>query len=158
MKEVTVKIEGLEGIEKKLKEIPQKFAYRGMRRALRRGANVIRDHARSNAKRLDDPQTREQIAKNIAVAGGGSKRERQAGGPMMRVGVMGGARFNAGAGGLPGGNTTGYWRLLEFGTSKMRAQPFMRTAIVSGAEPAIGAVASAAQVELDKELRKLNVP
>lgn len=157
MKEVTVKIEGLEGIEKKLKELPQKFAYRGMRRALRRGANVIRDHARSNAKRLDDPQTREQIAKNIAVAGGGSKREKQAGGPMMRVGVMGGARFNAGADGLPGGNTTGYWRLLEFGTSKMRAQPFMRNAIVSGAEPAIGAVASAAQVELDKELRKLNV-
>ena len=158
MNEVTFKINGLDGIEKKLKELPDKFAYRGMRRALRRGANVIRDHARSNAKRLDDPATREQISKNIAVAGGGRKREKQAGGPMMRVGVMGGARFNSSADGLPGGNTTGYWRLLEFGTSKMRAQPFMRNAIVSGAEPAIGAVASAAQVELDKELRKLNVP
>lgn len=158
MKEVTVKIEGLEGIEKKLKQLPEKFAYRGMRRALRRGANIIRDHARNNAKRFDDPATREAIFKNVAVAGGGRKREREAGGPMMRVGVMGGARFKKDGDGLPGGNTTGYWRLLEFGTSRQRAQPFMRTAIVSGAEPALGAIANAAGVELDKEIDKLNVP
>lgn len=158
MKEVTVKLEGLEGIEKKLKELPQKFAYRGMRRALRRGANVIRDHARGNARQFDDPRTREQIARNVAVAGGGRSRENQAGGPMMRVGMLGGARFNPSASGLPGGNTTGYWRMLEFGTSTQKAQPFMRSAIVTGAEPAMSAIVAAATVELDKELRKLNVP
>ncbi len=158
MNEVTFKINGLEGIEKKLKELPDKFAYRGMRRALRRGANVIRDHARRNAKNLDAPATREAIYKNIAVAGGGRKRERQVCGPMMRVGVRGGARFNPAADGLPGGNTTGYWRLLEFGTSRQRAQPFMRNAIVTGAEPAIGAIVKASAIELDKELKKLNVP
>ncbi len=155
MNEITVKLEGLEGIEKKLKQLPDKFAVRGMRRALRRGANVIRDHARRNAKNLDDPETREAIYKNIAVAGGGSKREKRAGGPMMRVGVRGGARFQASGDGLPGGNTTGYWRLQEFGTSTQKAQPFMRNSIVTGAEPAFSAIIQSAEVELDKEISKL---
>lgn len=155
MEEVTVKIEGLEGIEKKLKELPQKFAYRGMRRALRRGANVIRDAARNNAKRFDDPLTKEAIYKNVAVMGGGARREKAAGGPIMRVGMRGGARFNASASGLPGGNTTGYWRFLEFGTSDQSAQPFLRPALPSSAESALAVIVSSASDELDKELNKL---
>lgn len=157
MNSVEVKIEGLEGIEKKLKQLPANYIKRGLRRAIRKGANVIRDDARTNAKSIDDPATREAIYKNIAVAGGGASREKRAGGPIMRIGVRGGARYNKGADGLPGGNTSGHWRFVEFGTAKQKAQPFMRNAIVTGAEKALNVTAAASQVELDKEISKLNV-
>ena len=132
-----------------------------MKRSLRKGANVIRDAARGNAKRLDDPDTSESIAKNIAVQSGNRRRERQEGGPVMRVGVMGGARdmgkygeFKGAGKGNPGGDTF-YWRFLEFGTSKMAARPFMRPAMATAGGAALDATVAAMQSETDKELAKL---
>lgn len=156
--QLDVDVKGLAEIERKLKLLPERVGNNAMRRALRKGANVIRDAARRNAKAIDDPQTREQIWKNIAVSGGGRRRERQAGGVMMRVGVRGGARpLKKGTDtGLPGGNTT-HWRFVEFGTSQARAQPFMRPAAASSAGAAYQAFAAAAPAELDKELRKLGI-
>lgn len=156
--QIDVDVKGLAEIERKLKLLPERVGNNAMRRALRKGANVIRDAARRNAKAIDDPQTREQIWKNIAVSGGGRRRERQAGGVMMRVGVRGGARpLKKGTDtGLPGGNTT-HWRFVEFGTSQARAQPFMRPAAASSAGAAYQAFAAAAPAELDKELRKLGI-
>ena len=148
-------IHGVDAIRAKLRKLPERLGRNAMRRALRKGANVIRDAARNNARRIDDPETREQIWKNIAVASGGKKREKQAGGPMMRVGVRGGARFNPGATGLPGGNTTGHWRFVELGTSKARAQPFLTPAGAEKAGAAFDAIMKAMPAELDKELRKL---
>jgi len=161
--DISVNVHGLAEIERKLKLLPERVGQRAMRRALRKGANVIRDAARANAKRIDDPETREQIWRNITVAGGGRERERQAGGVMMRVGVRGGARdmrkygefFGAGRRN-PGGDTW-YWRFVEFGTSRSRAQPFMRPAAASSAGAAYQAVAAAAPAEIDKELRKLGI-
>lgn len=154
--DISVNVQGLDEIDRKLKLLPQRIGQNAMRRALRRGANVIRDAARANARRIDDPETREAIYKNIAVAGGGRGREREAGGVMMRVGVRGGARpLKKGTDtGLPGGNTT-HWRFVEFGTSEAQAQPFMRPAMGSTAIRVFNAVAEAASKELDKELDKL---
>lgn len=151
-----VKIEGLAAIERKLKQLPQRIGNNAMRRALRKGANVIRDAARNNAKRIDDPETRDKIWKNIAVASGGRRRERRAGGPMMRVGVRGGAKpLKKGTDtGLSGGNTT-HWRFIELGTSDTRAQPFLRPAGAEKAGAAIDATVKAMDTEIDKELRKL---
>lgn len=138
----------------KLKKLSNRAATNAMRRALRKGANVVRDAARANAKRIDDPASRAEIQKNIGVQAGGRRRERAAGGPMMRVGVRGGARYRKDGGqGLSGGNTT-HWRYVEFGTSSARAQPFMRPAAVSSVSRAADVVSSAAQVELDKEIAK----
>lgn len=151
----TEQIHGADEILAKLRKLPERLGRNAMRRALRKGANVIRDAARSNAKRIDDPESRERIWKNIAVAGGGKKREKQAGGPMMRVGVRGGARFNPDASGLPGGNTTGHWRFVELGTSEARAQPFLTPAGAEKAGAATAAIIAAMQTEMDKELAKL---
>lgn len=159
---ITVRVEGLEEVERKLKLLPERIGRNAMRRALRRGANVIRDAARNNAKRIDDPETSEDIAKNIAVQGGGRSREREAGGVMMRVGVRGGAKSRKGGGTYnvggsktnPGGDTW-YWRLVEFGTSRTRAQPFMQPAAASSAGKASSVITDAMKVELDKELAKL---
>lgn len=154
MADIEFRLEGLDEVVRKLRILPERFAKRGMRRALRKGANIVRDAARNNAKRIDDPETREKIWKNITVQSGGSRRERQAGGPMMRVGVRGGARPHSEETGLSGGNTT-HWRMIEFGTSRMPAQPFMRPAMESNVMRATDAILAAASQELDKEVGKL---
>lgn len=157
---IKVNVEGLAEIERKLKQLPEKIGKNAMRRALRKGANVIRDAAKANARRIDDPQTREKIHENIAVASGGRRREREAGGVMMRVGVRGGARLTRGDNGAPGGNTT-YWRFVEFGArvelgnSEDRAQPFLTPAGVEKAQAAYDATAADMTKQLDKEIAKL---
>jgi HK97 gp10 family phage protein len=151
---VTVKVEGLAEIERKLRQLPERLGRNAMKRALRKGANVIKQQAQANAKAIDDPATREQISKNIAVASGSRKREREAGGLLMRIGVSGGARPTSGDNGQPGGNTT-HWRFVEFGTSTARAQPFMRPAMANAAERAMSVTTEAMSTEIDKELAKL---
>ena len=160
--DIDVDVQGLAAVERKLRLLPDRLGNNAMRRALRKGANVIRNEARNNAKRIDDPETREQIWKNIAVAGGGRRREKRVGGVMMRVGVRGGAKQRKGGGTYhvggsssnPGGDTW-YWRLLEFGTSTARAQPFMRPAI-GKAQAAADAITKDMRIQVDREIAKLN--
>ena len=164
MNEVTFKINGLDELDAKLKKLADpKRIKNAARRSLRRGANVVAAAAKRNAGQIDDPKTRNSIQKNIAVRGGGSRRERRVGGAMMRVGIRGGARnmskygeFRGAGSANPGGDTF-YWRFLEFGTSQIAARPFMRNAMAQSADQAVAAIATAANVELDKEIAKLNV-
>ena len=158
----TVKIEGLEALDRKLRELPEKVGRRAMRRALRKGATIVRREARSGAQKLDDPRTSNSIAKNIAIRNGGTKRERAEGGPVLRVGVLGGARDYSAHGEIgtgksgkenPGGSTF-YWRFLEFGTQSIAPRGFMRSAMERSTSKVFDAVATAMSSELDKELRK----
>lgn len=155
--DVTVKLTGVEELEKRLSQLEFRIGRRAASRALRKGANVIRDIARQNAQRIDDPQTKEVIAKNIVTQAASSRRQKQEKAVIMRVGVMGGARLKRGDTGAPGGNTT-YWRMVEFGTSDTKAQPFMRSAIAAGADRAISTTIAAIGPEIDKEIRKMGVP
>jgi HK97 gp10 family phage protein len=150
----TVKIEGLAEIKRKLDKLPERIGNNAMRRSLRKGANVIKEAARNNAKRIDDPETREQIWKNITVQSGGAKRERRIGGVMMRVGVLGGAKPTSGDNGTPGGNTT-HWRFIELGTSQVAAQPFLTPAANEKASAALDAIVGDMTKQVDKELAKL---
>lgn len=148
-------VKGDSAILRNLQRLSTKAGMRALRRALRPGANVVRNAARQNAKQIDDPKTASMIHKNISVQAGGRRREREYGGPVMRVGVRGGARPlpKSADVGLSGGNTT-HWRFIEFGTSEAKAQPFMRPAAVSSVERVAAVVSSAAEVELEKELAK----
>src|SRR5690554_4290659 len=157
----TVRIHGAEQAIKRLEALGGREGKNAARRSLRKGANVVLKDARERARRLDDPQTAESIARNLTVRGGGSRRERRAGGVMMRVGVRGGARnmekygeFKGQGKGNPGGDTW-YWRLLEFGTEKMAARSFMRPALQNNTQVATDAFANALGTEIDKELAKV---
>lgn len=164
MSGVTFKINGLDELDAKLKKLADpKRIKNAARRSLRRGANVVAAAAKRNAGQIDDPKTRNSIQKNIAVRGGGSRRERRVGGAMMRVGIRGGARnmskygeFKGSGSANPGGDTF-YWRFLEFGTSQIAARPFMRNAMAQSADQAVSTIAKATNVEVDKELAKINV-
>lgn len=170
MSDVTFKINGLDELEAKLKKLADPKRIRNAaRRSLRRGANVVAAAAKRNAGSIDDPETRNSIQKNVAVRGGGIKRERRVGGAMMRVGIRGGARnmskygeFKGKGSANPGGDTW-YWRLIEFGFTHKRsgrrvpANAFMRRAMAEKADQAVSTIAKAANVELDKEIAKINV-
>lgn len=149
-----IKLEGLDQVLRNMRSLSGKAIKGAARRALRKGANIVRDAARSNARRIDDPETRENIAKNISVQGGGSRRERRIGGVMMRVGVKGGARRKSGADSLPGGDTS-HFHFVELGTSNAPAQPFMRPALSQNIQSATDAITRDLAVQVAKEMAKL---
>ncbi|SSK78809.1 phage protein, HK97 gp10 family [Klebsiella pneumoniae] len=65
---VEVNLTGLDSVLGKLDAVSQVTRDKSGRAALRKAANVIRDRARNNAARVDDPLTKEAIYKNIVVS------------------------------------------------------------------------------------------
>jgi HK97 gp10 family phage protein len=163
-------LHGVEGVLNRLRSMPEKLQKKGLRAAIRKGANLVRKAAQTNAKQIDDPLTAESISKNIAVqfSSRASKRE---GGIVFRVGVRGGARQYAatranrragrvgqiyktgGDKGNPGGDTW-YWRFVELGTSRTRAQPFLQPALANNVESVTSVVVN----ELNSQIDKLGSP
>lgn len=128
---------GIDGLIAKLESVAGDVKLRGGRFALRKAAQIVRDRAKAEAMRLDDPATAANIAANIVERWDG-RRYKRTGDIGFRIGVMGGAggnREGAELAGLPGGDTR-HWRYLEFGSEKMAAQPFMRKALAQS----VGAV------------------
>jgi HK97 gp10 family phage protein len=137
------KIEGLDGVLRKMRELSPKLQKKGLVAAVRKGANIVRDDARNRAKQFDDPSTPKPIWKEIVSKVNG-RRGRQEGGVVMQVGIRGGARKS--------GDNVFYWRFLEFGTEKMAARPFMRPALESKAEAATDAIVTELNRQLDEVL------
>lgn len=159
-------LQGLDELRRKLRTIPVDLEKKGFRSAMRKAAGVVKDAAADNAQQLDDPQTSESIRKNLFVKFS-PRAYRENRDIKFRVGILGGAKNYAntrdnvrkgragkqfatgGDKGNPGGDTW-YWRLLEFGTSKMRARPFMRRALMENQAK----VMDVAQDELSKAIDK----
>ena len=156
---VEYRVTGMEELTSKLKTVTTDMQHKGGRYALRKAAQVLRDQARMNAARVDDPKTPEDIAKNV-VERWDSRTFNKTGNLGFRVGVLGGAKGYAKASGEvkgkgkanPGGDTF-YWRFLEFGTSHMAARPFIRSAMNRGQE-AVGKFISEYGKALDRALRR----
>lgn len=137
---------GVESLNSKLKTISDDLRRKGGRAALRKAAAIIVDKAKARAKRIDDPLTGRSIADNIALRWNGNLFKRT-GDIGFRIGVLHGAvlrkhpdkALNA---------PTPHWRLIEFGTDKVRAQPFMRPA----AESSINEVMDKFVTEYDKSI------
>ena len=127
MAAVELNIQGMDQLKRKLDQLSNPRKAKSIaRKAARQAMNIARDAARTNAKAIDDPKTREKIHKNIAVAGGKSRNPNEI---IMRVGVKGGASFsNPNPPSLSGGDTR-HWRWVEFGSSNNPAVPFMRPAL-----------------------------
>lgn len=146
--DISVQMNGLDELNKKLEGLSYDVQKKGGRFALRKAAQVLRDAARSGAASLNDPETPAVIAKNI-MERWSSQYNKRTGDLMFRVGVMGGAfgkaagdtqglygdkftkatrKRGAMGGDLPGGDTR-HWAYLEFGTEKMPARPFIQPAV-----------------------------
>lgn len=165
-----MQITGLDQISEKMKSVTRELRFKGGRFGMRKAANFVAQQAKLRAQAMNDPQTAEDISKNIAVRFS-SRYAKQTGDIKFRVGVLGGAKQYANtkenvrkgrAGGTyktggdksnPGGDTF-YWRYLEFGTSKIAARPFMRPAIENNVEQTIGIFATEANKAIDRALKK----
>jgi HK97 gp10 family phage protein len=167
---VDYQLTGIEDLIGKLDAVVYETKYKGGRFALRKAAQLIRDKARANAMRLDDPATAQSIAKNVAERWNGSLFKRT-GDLGFRIGVLGGAKQYAdtkanrrgvrvgetyktgGSSGNPGGDTF-YWRFIEFGTSKLRAQPFLRPAMENNLDAATTEFIKQYGKALDRAIKK----
>jgi len=153
---ITYTMEGLPELLGKLDSVTHDIKYKGGRFALRRAAQVIRDQAKANAAKIDDPKTAESIEKNIVERWNGRlfKRTGRLG---FRIGVQGGAGGNKPASafaGLPGGDTRQAFRQQEFGNSNHAAQPFMRPAVDQAGQQAVDTFINEYSRALDRALRR----
>jgi HK97 gp10 family phage protein len=151
-----VTLTGVDALNKKLEGLSYDMAKKGGRFALRKAAQVIRDQARQNARRVDDSDTGRSIAANIIEKWNG-RVNKQTGNLGFRIGVNQGAvlpkkgeRPDESAGG-----PTPHWRLLEFGTEKMPARPFMVPAMNQAAQAAADKFIVSYSQALDRALKRL---
>lgn len=142
------KLEGLDRVLAKLKNVSSEVAKRGARAAGTRAMRIVRDAARNGARQLDDPKTGSNIAKNITTRYDG-RASKRLGAVVVKVGVAGGAKPRK------GDEDTGHWRMLEFGTSKMAAQPFMRSALEDNVDEVTAKFISELEPQIDKALAKV---
>ncbi|MBN8410694.1 HK97-gp10 family putative phage morphogenesis protein [Halomonas litopenaei] len=134
MADLSFNLSGVDEALAKMKEVQDLPKKKATRFALRKAANLVRESAKMGALSIDDPDTANTIADNIVVRFD-NQHFRQHGDLKMSVGVLGGSTSKAKNTNNPGGDTY-YWRFKEFGTEKMRADPFMRPALQESIEPA----------------------
>lgn len=156
-------IKGLDEALRRMRGIAPKLKKRGVGAALRKAAVIVRKAAAQSAKQFDDQATQSNISKEVVVRTN-AKKGRRAGGVAVEIGVRGGAKAyvdnkaNRRAGRVgdtyEGGGNSFHWRFLEFGTSKMRAQPFMRPALANNQQAVIEKFAQELGPEIDKAVRK----
>lgn len=148
-------IKGLDSLLGKLAAVTYDLKRKGGRSALRRAAQLVADKAKEGAEKVDDSATGRSIAKNIALRWNG-RLFKQTGNLGFRVGVMKGAVL-AKRGERPDLSAAGptpHWRLLEFGTEKMQASPFMRSALADNINAATETFVSEYEKAIDRALKR----
>lgn len=141
------RIEGLDGVLKRMRELGPKLAKKGLTASLRKGARIVVKAARAAYQGIDDPDTKSNIGKAITSRADtkGGKRE---GGAMVKVGVAGGARPK------PGTEDEGHWRFVEFGKEGVPARPFMRPALENNVAKVTDEIVRELNVQIDKLVPK----
>lgn len=140
--------DGMDEALAKMRGLAPGLVKKGIRAAARRGAKVFADSAKAGAKRIDDPASAADIAKNIVIRESG-KEGKKLNAIVMRVGVKGGARPDN-----HDPKNTGHWRFVEFGSSNNKAEPFMRPAMANNIDRATAAVVRELIPQIDKQIKK----
>jgi HK97 gp10 family phage protein len=158
-KRETFKIEGLAELGKALRELPERVARNGLRVSVYAGAKVVRDEARARAPKAAQslgpnqppPGTlkRSVIMKHIPEL---SSLTRQTFFVTVRHGKK--YRKQGKKGNLS--QDAWYWRFVEFGTQKMRAQPFLRPALEAKRREAGQAMKDRLSERIEMEANKLS--
>ncbi|AVJ20040.1 hypothetical protein CLM71_08760 [Serratia sp. MYb239] len=149
---INYRLTGIDEFLGKLDSVSYDLKRKGGRAALRKAANVIVNKAKDNAARVDDPETGRRIADNIALRWNGREFKRT-GNLAFRIGVLHGAVLKNHPDKARNAPTP-HWRLLEFGTENMRAQPIMRPAAEEGAVPAINTFAVEYEKSIDRGIAR----
>ncbi len=149
---VEFSITGLDSLLGKLEAITYDVKRKGGRAALRKAAQVVVQKAKEGAERLDDKETGRSIADNIALRWNG-KLFKQTGDLGFRIGVLHGAVLKDG-GDLSPNSPTPHWRLIEFGTEKMPAAPFMRPALADSISEVTTTFVTEYEKSIDRAIKR----
>ena len=143
---------GIKDVKAKMNKVSQTVNDTGTRTALRKAAGIVKKAAQQNALAVDDPLTGRRIRDNITLQFA-SKLYRQKGVIMYRVGV------SSKRGRIPVPNkdegakgNTPHWHLIELGTERARANPFMRPALANNVNQVTDKFINEFNKELDKVL------
>lgn len=118
---ITYKLTGAEALSAKFKTLPQELQRQIVVPAAIEAMQIVKTDAIDRAYKVDNPKTPATIAKNIDLVEDKAYFE-ETGSTKVSVGVRKRKR------GVGGGNTFWWW-WVELGTSRSRAQPFMRNAL-----------------------------
>lgn len=154
---ISVKVEGLAELNRKLAALPDEIR-KGpvLMRALHDGARIIRDEAKRLAPVLKEPHPLRipgNLKSNIIEHTDRTQHDTV----LVRVRNRGWL-FGGGKGAEPwrAGNPS-YWFLVEFGTSKMAAEPFLRPAFESKKFAALNEVRRSLARGIDVVTKKLGL-
>jgi HK97 gp10 family phage protein len=145
MAEEVVKIKGLKELEKRLKALPKNVAGSNLLgKALRKGANVIRDEAKATAPY--DPTIEDGVhVRNQIKVRRDPNPKKKGHNEIMYVKPVYTKKY-----------PVYYWRFLEFGTAKMPATRFMTKAFENKKFEALRVFMVSLDKLITKEARKLN--
>jgi len=148
---VEFSLTGIEELIGKLEAVTYDVKRKGGRFALRKAAQVVVAKAKANAQRIDDADTGRSIANNIALRWNGRLFKRT-GDLGFRIGVLTGSTRNLQPGNpdTGAGGATPHAMLVELGTSKARAQPYLRPAM----ENSINEITNEFLTQYDKALTR----
>lgn len=145
-------LEGLGDVLKKINALAKNVQKKHVKKALRAAAKPVHKAAKDNAQKVNSSKTTDEIAKNIVVRAGKSSDKNAF---RIRVGVKGGGEFwrqnkMVQRKGKPRednphytflDNDTRHFWLVEFGTAKTKAKPFLRPALEDNVQSATEAFA-----------------
>lgn len=165
--DVSFRLTGADALADRLSKFTPKLQQAAGKRAARKAMTIVRKAAQNNIRQHDDPATPQRVWKNVYLQQS-RRKSKAAGGVVMRVGILGGARqygntrenrrkrrvggsySTLGDKGNPGGDTW-YWRFRELGTEHEPARPFLRPAL----ENNVQAVSTTLIVELNREIDRI---
>lgn len=143
---------GIDSLVGKLESISYDMKRKGGRSALRKAAQLVAGKMQEGAQRIDDPETGRSIAENVAIRWNG-KLFKASGDLGFRVGVLHGAVLKNG-GDTSANSPTPHWRLIEFGTVNMRAQPFARKALADNISEATNTFITEYEKAIDRAIKR----
>lgn len=149
---VEFSILGLDSLLGKLSEVSVDVRRKGGRAALRKASQAVVQKAKAGAERIDDKATGRSISDNIALRWNGRLFKRT-GDLGFRIGVLHGAVLKDG-GDLSSNAPTPHWRLIEFGTEKMPAAPFMRPALADSISEVTNTFVTEYEKAIDRAIRR----
>lgn len=143
---------GMDSLLGKFESINYEVKRKGGRTALRRAAEVVVGHFKEGARRWDDPETGRSISDNIVLRWNG-KLFRRTGDLGFRVGVLHGAVL-VNNGSKTMNAPTPHWRLLEFGTEHIAADPVARPALENNISEVTNVFATQFEAAIDRATKR----
>ena len=136
----TIKVHGLQELNKKLKRMPIALANKHLNRATSQAATLVQKSAKTKV-----PVLTGTILRNIKKR---KQRTRNKFNATTGVGVI------SDRSGRGTGTDAFYWTFVEFGTSKMAAQPFIRPAFEENKQRAVNKIKDVLVKAIEREARK----